>query len=59
MLEDVRTYARLQLEITGMSREEYIAAVRTYAVEKYGEKEQLIAERTARYLWAMKPKASG
>jgi hypothetical protein len=59
MLEDIRTYARLQLEINGMTRDEYIAAVRKYVVDKYGEKEQLIAERTARYIWAMKPRARG
>jgi hypothetical protein len=56
MIEDIRTYARLQLGITDMTREAYIAAVRKYAVDKYGEREQLIAERTARHLWATRPK---
>ena len=58
MLDDIRTYARLQLEISpGMTREQFIAAVRSYAVEKHGDKQdnKMFAERTARYLWAQRP----
>lgn len=56
MLDDIRTYAKLQLEIQlVMTRAEFIAAVRNYAVEKYGERAQMIAERTARHLWDSRP----
>ena len=56
MLDDIRTYARLQLEIQqGMTRADYVAKVREYAVEKYGQTAQLIAERTARHVWDSKP----
>jgi hypothetical protein len=53
MLEDIRTYARLQLQITGMTRPQYIQAVRAYAIEKHGEGDEvkMMAERTARHLW--------
>jgi hypothetical protein len=53
MVEDVRTYARLQLQIGGMVRAEYVQAVRSYAVSKYGSGAEVVmhAERTARHLW--------
>ncbi len=54
MLDDVRTYARLQLGISQtMTRGEYVQAVRAYAIEHHGENEdvKLHAERTARHLW--------
>lgn len=55
MLDDIRTYARLQLEIQqGMTRADYVVKVREYAVEKYGGEAQLIAERTARHVWDSK-----
>lgn len=58
MIEDIRTYARLQLSITDMTREQYIAAVRSYAVEKHSDSQdiKMHAERTARYFWATRPK---
>lgn len=60
-LEDIRTYARLQLAITGMPREHYIAAVRAYAIEKHGDNAntKMHAERMARYFWATRPKVDG
>lgn len=54
MEEDVRTYARMQLEIQqGMTRAEFVATVRKYAIEKHGERPDVVmhAERTARHLW--------
>ena len=54
MLDDIRTYARLQLEIAhNMTRAEYVATVRKYAVEKYGDSTdvKMHAERTARHVW--------
>lgn len=53
MIEDIRAYARLQLGISGMTRAEYVAAVRAYAVQKHGDRQEvtLHAERTARHLW--------
>ena len=62
MLEDIRTYARLQLEVAhGITREQYIAAVRAYAIEKHGSDQDVTmhAERTARHQWASRPKVSG
>ena len=70
MLEDIRTYARLQLAVAtsardagaghDMTREQYIAAVLSYAVEKHGDGQdtKMHAERTARYMWAMKREPS-
>ena len=58
MLDDVRTYARLQLEIAqGMTRAEFVALVRTYAIEKHGDKTdvRMHAERTARHVWDSRP----
>jgi hypothetical protein len=54
MIEDIRTYARLQLEITTMTRDQYIQAVRSYAIDKHGDSQdtKMHAERTARHLWA-------
>jgi hypothetical protein len=59
VIEDIRTYARLQLGISGMTREEYIAAVLAYAIEKHGDGQEtkMLAERTARYFWAARPGA--
>jgi hypothetical protein len=54
VLEDIRTYARLQLAIADeMTREQYIATVRTYAIGRHGDGEDVTrhAERTARHLW--------
>jgi hypothetical protein len=59
MIEDIRTYARLQLEIQyDMTRDQYIAAVRAYAVEKHGARDEvrMHAERTARHLWDSRPR---
>jgi len=52
-IEDIRTYARLQLGITGMTRPEFIRSVLAYAVERYGDGQEvkMMAERTARHLW--------
>lgn len=61
MIEDIRTYARLQIEVAhGMTRDQYIAAVRSYAIEKHGDDQEtkMHAERTARYLWASRPKVN-
>jgi hypothetical protein len=54
MLEDIRTYARLQLGIGSMTKAEYINAVRSYAIKQHGDgaEVKMHAERTARYLWA-------
>ena len=51
MLDDIRAYARAQLESHQGLRAEYVAKVRSYAVEKYGHAAQSIAEQTARHLW--------
>jgi hypothetical protein len=53
MLEDIRTYARLQLATGLMMRHEYLAAVLAYAVEKHGDGQdvKMHADRTARYFW--------
>jgi len=52
MLDDIRTYARLQLSLQQtMTRAEYVQAVRVYAVDKYGESAQRIADQTARHAW--------
>ena len=57
MLDDIRTYARLQLALAGMTREQYVAAVRAYALEKHGNGDEvkMMAERTARHLWDSRP----
>lgn len=55
MLDDIRTYARLQLEIAqGMTRTEFVMLVRKYAVDKYSQAAQSIAEQTARHVWDSK-----
>lgn len=54
MIEDIRTYARLQLAAGhDMQRHEYLASVLAYAVEKHGDGQdvKMHAERTARYFW--------
>ena len=55
MIEAIRAYAREVLPSGGMpvSRETYISWVRSYAVDKHGNKPDVVmhAERTARYLW--------
>lgn len=54
-LQDVQAYARLQLAFqNGMTRGQYIEAVRAYATEIHGQADdvKLMAERTARYMWA-------
>ena len=58
MLEDIRTYARLQLGISDMTRQQYVAAVRAYAIEQHGDTDEvkMHADRTARHLWASTPK---
>jgi hypothetical protein len=55
MLDDIRTYARLQLAFqNGMTRDQYIAAVRAYALEIHGAGDEVkrMAEQTARHQWA-------
>ncbi len=54
MEEDIRTYARLHLAFQhGMTRAQYVEAVRAYAMETHGEGDgvKLMAERTARHVW--------
>lgn len=61
-LQDVQAYARLQLAFqNGMTRDQYIEAVRVYAtaIHGAGDDVKLMAERTARHMWAVKPKTSG
>lgn len=62
MIEDIRTYARGLLAVEQrQTRDQYINAVRSYAVEKHGDKQdvKMHAERTARYLWAARPTVNG
>lgn len=60
MDEDIRAYARSLIAGAPMHRFVYIAAVRAYAVEKYGNAQDVVmfAERTARHVWATRPKDS-
>lgn len=58
-IEDIRAYARLQLAVQqGMTRDQYIGAVRSYAVQIHGETDEvrMMADRTARHLWASRGK---
>jgi hypothetical protein len=51
-LEDVRTHARVLLQVQqGMTRDEFIAQVRSYAAALAGKEGELHGARTARYVW--------
>jgi hypothetical protein len=57
VLDDIRGYAREQLDVLGRTRAEYIRIVVAYAREKHGDGEDVKrnAERTARYIWDSRP----
>lgn len=65
LIEDIRIYARSVLPHTvgsvdepPLTRDQYVHAVRAYAVEKHGtgDEVRMHAERTARHLWDSRPR---